>query len=102
MPALVAGIHVFLCGTSASKAWMAGTSPAMTPEKCEMYGNARNAAHAQPRCSLVLLGGLPMPARPGRSDSRGQSPMRATCPTGKALLPRYARYPRAPDEIALR
>jgi hypothetical protein len=28
MPALVAGIHVFL---SASKSWMAGTSPAMTP-----------------------------------------------------------------------
>src|SRR5215471_10853076 len=29
MPALVAGIHVFL---SISKAWMAGTSPAMTTE----------------------------------------------------------------------
>jgi hypothetical protein len=33
MPALVAGIHVFLARSSASKAWMAGTSPAMTPEK---------------------------------------------------------------------
>jgi len=28
MPALVAGIHVFLWSTS--KTWMAGTSPAMT------------------------------------------------------------------------
>ena len=28
MPALVAGIHVFLRGASESKAWMAGTSPA--------------------------------------------------------------------------
>jgi hypothetical protein len=30
MPALVAGIHVFL---AASKTWMAGTSPAMTSRK---------------------------------------------------------------------
>ena len=30
MPALVAGIHVFLAAFSA-KTWMAGTSPAMTP-----------------------------------------------------------------------
>jgi hypothetical protein len=29
MPALVAGIHVFLSGEQA-KAWMAGASPAMT------------------------------------------------------------------------
>jgi hypothetical protein len=33
MPALVAGIHVFFAELSASEAWMAGTSPAMTPEK---------------------------------------------------------------------
>jgi hypothetical protein len=30
MPALVAGIHVFLNGSAASKTWMAGTSQAMT------------------------------------------------------------------------
>src|SRR5215471_1326452 len=30
MPALVAGIHVFLFGRQARKTWMAGTSPAMT------------------------------------------------------------------------
>jgi hypothetical protein len=30
MPALVAGIHVFLGVLRGSKAWMAGTSPAMT------------------------------------------------------------------------
>jgi len=30
MPALVAGIHVFLISIAASKTWMAGTSPAMT------------------------------------------------------------------------
>jgi len=29
MPALVAGIHVFL--VESGKTWMAGTSPAMTP-----------------------------------------------------------------------
>jgi hypothetical protein len=33
VPALVAGIHVFLAVSSASKTWMAGTSPAMTSEK---------------------------------------------------------------------
>ena len=33
MPALVAGIHVFLAASKASKAWMAGTSPAMTMER---------------------------------------------------------------------
>jgi len=33
MPALVAGIHAFLAGFSASKTWVAGTSPAMTLEK---------------------------------------------------------------------
>jgi hypothetical protein len=32
MPALVAGIHVFLAGFQ-QKAWMAGTSPAMTPNE---------------------------------------------------------------------
>jgi hypothetical protein len=31
MPALVAGIHVFL-GPPSAKTWMAGTGPAMTPE----------------------------------------------------------------------
>ena len=31
MPALVAGIHVFLAEAQRSKAWMAGTSPAVTP-----------------------------------------------------------------------
>jgi hypothetical protein len=30
MPALVAGIHVFLSCLRAKKTWMAGTSPAMT------------------------------------------------------------------------
>ena len=33
MPALVAGIHVFLAIAQQAKAWMAGTSPAMTPER---------------------------------------------------------------------
>jgi hypothetical protein len=32
VPALVAGIHVFLAVLQPSKAWMAGTSPAMTTE----------------------------------------------------------------------
>jgi hypothetical protein len=31
MPALVAGIHVFSCHTTGSKAWMAGTSPGTSP-----------------------------------------------------------------------
>jgi hypothetical protein len=32
MPALVAGIHVFL-DVASEKTWMAGTSPAMTGER---------------------------------------------------------------------
>jgi hypothetical protein len=38
MPGLVPGIHVFLLG--AAKTWMAGTSPAMTPEMSQRYRNA--------------------------------------------------------------
>jgi hypothetical protein len=34
MPALVAGIHVFLAATLV-KSWMAGTGPAMTAERLE-------------------------------------------------------------------
>src|SRR5712692_6754684 len=41
MPALVAGIYVFLGALSAKKTWMAGTSPAMTPHKMVHY--SRNA-----------------------------------------------------------
>src|SRR5215467_3474821 len=37
MPALVAGIHVFLPLESISKTWMAGTSPAMTGECADRY-----------------------------------------------------------------
>src|ERR1700719_908396 len=42
MPASVAGIHVFLCATSASKAWMGGTSPATTPRKLLRKGPGRS------------------------------------------------------------
>jgi len=34
MPALVAGIHVFLAVFRQAKAWMVGISPAMTADKC--------------------------------------------------------------------
>jgi hypothetical protein len=44
MPALVAGIHVFLAGFAAKKTWMAGTSPAMTLNKwINMTGTRFNA-----------------------------------------------------------
>jgi hypothetical protein len=33
MPALVAGIHVFLAAFQRREAWMAGTSPAMTAQR---------------------------------------------------------------------
>jgi hypothetical protein len=33
MPALVAGIHVFLAELRQAKAWMAGISPARTADK---------------------------------------------------------------------
>jgi hypothetical protein len=33
MPALVAGIYVFLSFITATKTWMAGTSPAMTTDQ---------------------------------------------------------------------
>jgi hypothetical protein len=41
MPALVAGIHVFLADLQRKKTQMAGTSPATTPEKwLNMTGSA--------------------------------------------------------------
>jgi hypothetical protein len=38
MPALVAGIHVFLCSQE-SKTWMPGTSPAMTVDIEKLRGS---------------------------------------------------------------
>jgi hypothetical protein len=40
MPALVAGIHVF-AAFQRSKAWMAGTSPAMTTQRVLRYDRER-------------------------------------------------------------
>jgi hypothetical protein len=37
MPALVAGIQVFLAAIQQSKAWMAGQSPAMTNTEVVQY-----------------------------------------------------------------
>jgi hypothetical protein len=42
MPALVAGIHVFLAYLEESKTWMAGTSPAMTECIYLNVGRSRN------------------------------------------------------------
>jgi hypothetical protein len=40
MPGLVPGIHVFLAEPLQSKAWMAGTSPAMTELYLQHYCTA--------------------------------------------------------------
>jgi len=46
MPALVAGIHVFLAAAQRGKTWMAGTSPAMTPNKWFNLSRARSKTKA--------------------------------------------------------
>jgi len=43
MPALVAGIHVFLFLGKRFKTWMAGTSPAMTKQHLVIPGRERSA-----------------------------------------------------------
>src|SRR4249919_2470694 len=45
MPGLVPGIHALF---DAKKAWMAGTSPAMTSRGCDVVANTREAA--RPAC----------------------------------------------------
>ncbi len=45
MPARIASIHVFLAELGASKAWMAGTSPAMTPEIWFNMTGTRSKCH---------------------------------------------------------
>ena len=59
MPALVAGIHVFLfCGAPGRTAWMAGTSPAMTAEGSTLYlrPSGAVAAASQARVSSATSG----------------------------------------------
>jgi hypothetical protein len=51
MPGLVPGIHVFLTLPEESKAWMAGTSPAMTAES--------HRAISQVVITLPVLGSFP-------------------------------------------
>ncbi len=59
MPALVAGIRVLLCG-SASKTWMAGTSPAMTISAYALIPNSRAAVSPSiPARSASLRPGVP-------------------------------------------
>ena len=52
MPALVAGIHVFLAGFQPKKTWMAGTSPAMTPSKWFNMTGTRSGK-AISRCAIA-------------------------------------------------
>jgi len=47
MLALVAGIHVLLAGL-AKKAWMAGTSPAMTPNR--WFGTTETGSNRNEVC----------------------------------------------------
>jgi hypothetical protein len=55
MPALVAGIHVFLAGVQQKKTWMAGTSPAMTPDK---WFNMSGRCSRWPKCLSSKYWGL--------------------------------------------
>jgi hypothetical protein len=43
MPALVPGIHIFLAAFQRSKAWMTGTSPAMTPVHIHLISRLSSA-----------------------------------------------------------
>ena len=55
MPALVAGIHVFIAAPLANKTWMAGTSPAMTPKKWfNTTGTRCNHAHRRIALGLTV------------------------------------------------
>jgi hypothetical protein len=51
MPAPVAGIHVFVAATQSSKAWMAGTSPAMT--EVSVY-QPRLASASRPKIAKTI------------------------------------------------
>jgi hypothetical protein len=64
MPALVAGIHVFLA-MPRLKTWMAGTSPAMTFEAAPDFA-ALNPGYDFP-ASLLLLQSGPARITPRRS-----------------------------------
>src|SRR5262249_44458031 len=55
MPALVAGIHRLSCDRLASKAWMAGASPAMTPAQWVHMNGTRTERQLRP----VLVAGMP-------------------------------------------
>jgi hypothetical protein len=61
MPGFVPGIHVFLCFHSASKTWMAGTSPAKTLWRVKSKAaDARiHGKRQQPSFRLVAHGSLP-------------------------------------------
>src|SRR5882672_6663714 len=54
MPGLVPGIHVFLWGRE-SKAWMAGTSPAMTATNAFPRFRTSPAKASRPACFPALL-----------------------------------------------
>src|SRR6266446_1281230 len=75
MPALVAGIHVFLTDLQAGKAWMAGTSPAMTPDKTPQHWGAalklsfRSELHVgRIEAQLDVLLGAEISGRHGDAD----------------------------------
>jgi hypothetical protein len=55
MPGLVPGIHVFLFYLFSKQTWMAGTSPAMTENRCPR-------GRRYPAASLASAGRLPSSA----------------------------------------
>src|SRR5882724_7859373 len=78
MPGFMPGIHVFLLLTVGNKAWMAGTSPAMTVEgrlRESNYDRARGSCRSFAGCRAVLARRLRAPAR-HRSDHPSRHPLR--------------------------
>src|SRR5258707_12022175 len=67
MPALVAGIHVFL--SCSSRTWMAGTSPAMTNTRC-----LRSCAFGPRARTVMLRGSLQVRLAPQDDRSKKESP----------------------------
>src|SRR5260370_10807818 len=68
-PGIGAGIHVFLASSQLKKPWMAGTSPAMTPNKCFNTSGPRST-RAPPEQARDLLHWLALPHTDHRRPQR--------------------------------
>jgi hypothetical protein len=85
MPALVAGIHVFLREQSTSETWMAGTSPDMTKSRQPSSFSRRIRVRAMPASTV-----LPRKGEAERRETPG-----CAKPRGRPAKPPGTKVPRA-------